>query len=82
MFCTQAVLLNCLYKTNLTEVRDLSEANIMGLCTIVQSKKWAEVFSECDVDTEWECYYTIFNHYFSTGCPLVRKQFTGTPNNQ
>jgi hypothetical protein len=46
----------------------------MGLFSLVTNIKWAEVFSEAKVDQKWRNYYNIFNHYFSTACPLVRVQ--------
>jgi hypothetical protein len=36
------------------EVRDLSDDNVMGLCTLLKNKAWEDVIGETDVNKIWE----------------------------
>jgi hypothetical protein len=56
-------------------LKNPSETNTVGLYSLLRNGKWADVFSETDVDKKWKNFYTIFNHYFSMACPLIRKKY-------
>jgi hypothetical protein len=48
-------------KILIKESRNLAEANITGLCSLIQNEPWSEVFWEKDVSIKWDSFYTIFN---------------------
>jgi hypothetical protein len=41
------------------EVRNVSEASIIGLCSSIQTETCIEVFGENDVKRKWDSFYTI-----------------------
>jgi hypothetical protein len=72
-----------IYKTNVNkEVRNLSEAIILGMCSLLENGKWADVFCETDVVKNGNNHYTILDHYFIIAWPLLRKKLTHIPNTQ
>jgi exonuclease III len=55
------------------ESRDLSEDNIIGLCTLIQSETWLEMLNESVIDKKWNSFYSTFNYYYNLACPKVRR---------
>jgi hypothetical protein len=53
------------------EVRNVSEANIMGLCSSIQNETWIEVSRENDTEKKGDSFYSIFNYHFNIACPKV-----------
>jgi hypothetical protein len=60
------------------EVRNVSEANIMGLCSSIQNETWIELSRENDVEKKWDSFYSIFNYHFNIACPKVRRNIVST----
>jgi hypothetical protein len=55
------------------ESRILAEANITGLCSLIQNEPWSEVFWEKDITKKWYTFYTTFDYYFNTACLKVKR---------
>jgi hypothetical protein len=55
------------------EVMDISENNKIGLCSLIQTELWSDMFSENDIKSKWISFYSIFNYYFNIACPKVRQ---------
>jgi hypothetical protein len=55
------------------ESRNLAEANITCLCSLIQNKPWSEVFWEKDVSIKWDTFYTTFDYYLNIASPKVRR---------
>jgi exonuclease III len=55
------------------EVRNVSKANIIGLCSSIQNETWIEVSRENDIEKKWDSIYSIFNYSFNIACPKVRR---------
>jgi hypothetical protein len=60
------------------ETRNLAEANITGLCSLIQIEPWSVVFWEKDINKKWDTFYTTFNYYFNIACPKLRRNITRT----
>jgi hypothetical protein len=60
------------------EVRNVSEANIMGLCFSIQNETWIEVSRENDIEKKWDSFYSIFKYHFNIACPKVRRNIVST----
>jgi len=58
--CTD-VTTNVPLQSTCYKVSDLSEANVMSLCSLLRNQKW-------------ENFYTIFKHYFSISCTNWQNQ--------
>jgi hypothetical protein len=81
----QAIVINMnvtVDNTTYRDMRDLSEANLTGLCLLLKSEDWTDVFRETDVNKKWQHSYNIFHYYFNTACPFVRKKILSTSNNK
>jgi hypothetical protein len=59
------------------EIRNVSEANIIGLCSSIQTETWIEVSREDDVEKKLDSFYSIFNYYFNIACPKVLRKYPG-----
>jgi hypothetical protein len=56
------------------EVRNVSETNVIDLCSSIQNETWIEVSRENDIEKKWDSFYSIFNyHFFNIACPKVRR---------
>jgi hypothetical protein len=55
------------------EVRNVSEAYIMGLCSSIQNEICIEVSRENDIEKKLYSFYSIFNYHFNIACPKVRR---------
>jgi hypothetical protein len=53
------------------EVRNVSEANIIDLCSSIQNETWIDVSRENDIEKKWDSFFGIFNYYFNIACPKV-----------
>jgi exonuclease III len=62
------------------EGRNVSEANIIGLCSSIQNETWIEVFCENDVEKKWDSFYSTFNYYFNIACLKVRRNIVSASN--
>jgi hypothetical protein len=60
------------------EVRNVSEANIMGHCSSIQNETWIEVSRENDIEKKWDPFYSIFNYHFNIARPKVRRNIVST----
>jgi hypothetical protein len=45
------------------ETRNVSQANIIGLCSLIQNETWIDVFQENDMKKKWVSFYSIFNFF-------------------
>jgi hypothetical protein len=68
--------------TTYRDMRDLSEANLTGLCLLLKSEDWTDVFRETDVNKKWQHSYNIFHYCFNIAYPFVRKKILSTSNNK
>jgi hypothetical protein len=48
------------------EIRNVSEANMIDLCSLIDNETWIDVFQENDMES-------IFNCYFNLVCQKVRR---------
>jgi phosphoribosyl-dephospho-CoA transferase len=55
------------------EIRNVSEANIIGLCSLIKYETWIDVFQENYMENKWYSFYSIFNYYFNLVPPKVRR---------
>jgi hypothetical protein len=70
-----------MYQVNVTapqqrwykEIRNVSEANIIGLCSLIQNETWTVVFQENNREKKWDSFYSVFSYYFNLACPKVRR---------
>jgi hypothetical protein len=51
----------------------VSEANIIGLCSSTQNETWIEVYREDNVKKKWHSFHSIFNYYFNIAYPKARR---------
>jgi hypothetical protein len=42
------------------EIRNVSEVNIIGLCSLIQNETWIDVFQENGMEKKWDSFYSIF----------------------
>jgi hypothetical protein len=60
------------------EIRNVSEANITGLCSLIRNETWINEFQENDMQKKYDSFYSIFNYYFSLACPKVRRNIVNS----
>jgi hypothetical protein len=56
------------------EIRNVSENNVIGLCSLIQIETLSEVLGE-----KWESVYSTFNNYFNIACPTVTRNIIRVP---
>jgi hypothetical protein len=62
------------------EIGNVSEANIIGLCSLIQNETFTDVFHENDMKKKWDSCSSSFNCYFNLACPKVRKNIVNLLN--
>jgi hypothetical protein len=60
------------------EVRNVSEANKIDLCSSILNETWIEVSRENDIEKKWNSFYSIFNYHFNIVCSKVRRNIVST----
>jgi hypothetical protein len=54
------------------EIRNVSEASVIDLCSLIGNETWIDVFQENDMQQKLNSFYSIFDYYFNLACPKVR----------
>jgi hypothetical protein len=61
-------------------IRNVSEATIIGLCSLIQNESRTDVFQENDMEKKWNSFYSIFNYYFNLACPKLDEILLSSSN--